>query len=50
MFKWFLPLLAVAATPANAAPPTPVTDAPLILAFGDSLTAGYGLGPGLGRG
>lgn len=48
MFKWFLPLLAVAATPANAAPPTPVTDAPLILAFGDSLTAGYGLGPGLG--
>lgn len=48
MFKWFLPLLAAAATPANAAPPTPVTDAPLILAFGDSLTAGYGLGPGLG--
>lgn len=51
MLKWFLPLplfaLAIA-TPGLAAPPAPRSDAPLILAFGDSLTAGYGLDRGLG--
>ncbi|RST29557.1 arylesterase [Sphingomonas ginkgonis] len=36
-------LLLAGASPVAAAPPRP-----LILAFGDSLTAGYGLGPGLG--
>lgn len=47
MRKWLLPLLAVA-TPAAAAPSASRSDAPLILAFGDSLTAGYGLDRGLG--
>jgi acyl-CoA thioesterase-1 len=48
MFKPFLlPLLAAAvAVPAAAQVPAP--GEPLILAFGDSLTAGYGLGRGLG--
>ncbi|WP_114227661.1 MULTISPECIES: arylesterase [Sphingomonas] len=45
MWKWSLPLL-LAATPAAAAPAP--ADTPLILAFGDSLTAGYGLDRGLG--
>lgn len=40
-----LMLAAVLATPVSAAPPPAQ---PLILAFGDSLTAGYGLAPGLG--
>ena len=40
----FLPLL-IGAAPAAAPPPTA---GPLIVAFGDSLTAGYGLEPGLG--
>jgi acyl-CoA thioesterase-1 len=48
MFKPFLlPLLAAAAAvPATARAPAPAE--PMILAFGDSLTAGYGLGRGLG--
>ena len=50
MFNWYM-LAALAALPA-AAPaqaPSPVpAGEPLILAFGDSLTAGYGLGRGLG--
>ncbi len=50
MFKWFmLPLLATLPAPAPAQAPGPVpADEPFILAFGDSLTAGYGLGRGLG--
>jgi acyl-CoA thioesterase-1 len=50
MLKWFmLPLLAAlpAAAPAQTPAPVPAGE-PLILAFGDSLTAGYGLGRGLG--
>ena len=48
MFQWFLlPAAALAAT-AAAAQPQPVAGEPYILAFGDSLTAGYGLGRGLG--
>lgn len=34
---------AAAGTPAASTPAAPVTDAPVILALGDSLTAGYGL-------
>jgi len=43
-------MLLAAAAPAAAQAPVPVAkaDGPLILAFGDSLTAGYGLGRGLG--
>lgn len=37
-----------ATLPATAQAPSSKTDGPLILAFGDSLTAGYGLGRGLG--
>ena len=50
MFRYLmLPALA-AAVPAAAQAPVPAaqTEGPLILAFGDSLTAGYGLGRGLG--
>ena len=36
-----------AAAPAPVAKPTPVDSRPVIVAFGDSLTAGYGLEPGL---
>ena len=43
--RFFLLLAMIVSAPAAAAPPPPQ---PLILAFGDSLTAGYGLGPGLG--
>ena len=43
MFRFLLVAAAIVAAPAGA-PPTE----PLILAFGDSLTAGYGLDPGLG--
>ena len=44
MIRWWIAaaLLSIAA-PAAASP-----DRPLVLAFGDSLTAGYGLEPGLG--
>ena len=38
----------MAASPALAQAPKAPGDEPLILAFGDSLTAGYGLGRGLG--
>lgn len=52
MFQWFLlpaAAFAAAASPALAqAQPQPVAGEPYILAFGDSLTAGYGLGRGLG--
>jgi len=48
MLRWFLPFAFLAATPAVAAAPANAESGPLILAFGDSLTAGYGLGPGLG--
>lgn len=45
MYRWLLfPLLAATAPAAAQAP----AGEPLILAFGDSLTAGYGLGRGLG--
>lgn len=48
MLRWLFPF-ALAATPAAAQTPTVVPgEGPLILAFGDSLTAGYGLGRGLG--
>jgi len=47
MSNWFVPAL-LAITPAAAAAAQPAPAAPLILAFGDSLTAGYGLDPGLG--
>ena len=49
MSRWsiLLAVLAISATAARPAPPAPVTN-PLVLAFGDSLTAGYGLEPGLG--
>ena len=47
MFRWFLLPLLAATVPA-AAPAQGRAEAPLILAFGDSLTAGYGLGRGLG--
>lgn len=42
--RWLLVLLGLFAMSAPAAP----VSRPLILAFGDSLTAGYGLDPGLG--
>ena len=52
MFQWFLlpvAAFAAAASPALAqAQPQPAAGEPYILAFGDSLTAGYGLGRGLG--
>jgi len=46
MIRWSILLagLAIGAAP----PPLLPLPRPLILAFGDSLTAGYGLGPGLG--
>lgn len=48
MLRWLFPF-ALAAAPAAAQVPSPAAgDGPLILAFGDSLTAGYGLGRGLG--
>jgi len=43
MLRFLLVAAALVAAPANASPAKP-----LILAFGDSLTAGYGLDPGLG--
>src|SRR3989337_1099414 len=43
MLRFLLVVAALAASPASASP-----QKPLILAFGDSLTAGYGLDPGLG--
>lgn len=43
MFRILLLAAALIAAPASASPAKP-----LILAFGDSLTAGYGLDPGLG--
>jgi acyl-CoA thioesterase-1 len=43
MLRFLLIAAALIAAPANASPTKP-----LILAFGDSLTAGYGLDPGLG--
>jgi len=43
MLRFLLVAAAFAAVPADASPAKP-----LILAFGDSLTAGYGLDPGLG--
>lgn len=46
LFPALLPVLAMA-TPAAAQRPA-AADEPFILAFGDSLTAGYGLGRGLG--
>ncbi|NJC04687.1 acyl-CoA thioesterase-1 [Sphingomonas kaistensis] len=51
MIRWMFPFaLAAAAVPAAAQAPIAraAADGPLILAFGDSLTAGYGLGRGLG--
>ncbi len=43
MFRFLVIAAAMTAAPAGASPAKP-----LILAFGDSLTAGYGLDPGLG--
>src|SRR3990170_4543843 len=44
MIRWSIPALLLSiASPAAASP-----ERPLVLAFGDSLTAGYGLQPGLG--
>lgn len=43
MLRFLLIVAAVIAAPASASPAKP-----LVLAFGDSLTAGYGLEPGLG--
>lgn len=48
MLRWFLVPSLFAAVPATAQVPSSSNDGPLILAFGDSLTAGYGLGRGLG--
>jgi acyl-CoA thioesterase-1 len=48
MYRWLLLPALFAAVPASAQVPSSKTDGPLILAFGDSLTAGYGLGRGLG--
>jgi acyl-CoA thioesterase-1 len=48
MLRWFLFPALFAALPAAAQAPSSKSDEPLILAFGDSLTAGYGLGRGLG--
>jgi acyl-CoA thioesterase-1 len=52
MFRWFLmPALALAAPAAALAAtavPRPAVGEPFVLAFGDSLTAGYGLSRGLG--
>lgn len=50
MFRYLLLPALAAAVPAAAQAPAPAaqTEGPLILAFGDSLTAGYGLGRGLG--
>jgi acyl-CoA thioesterase-1 len=48
MFRYLLLPALFAAVPAAAQAPAPRVDGPLILAFGDSLTAGYGLGRGLG--
>jgi acyl-CoA thioesterase-1 len=46
MFRWFLLPIFAAALPSAASAQAPEEE-PLILAFGDSLTAGYGLGRGL---
>jgi acyl-CoA thioesterase I len=52
MFRWFLmpALAAISAVPASpsSAKPVPAAGEPFVLAFGDSLTAGYGLDRGLG--
>ncbi|WP_300973113.1 arylesterase [Sphingomonas sp. LHG3406-1] len=48
MYRWLLLPALFAAVPATAQVPLSKSDGPLILAFGDSLTAGYGLGRGLG--
>jgi acyl-CoA thioesterase-1 len=48
MLRWFLLPALFAALPASAQVPSSNGEGPLILAFGDSLTAGYGLGRGLG--
>lgn len=51
MYRWLMLPALLAAAPASAqAPsvPSAASEGPLILAFGDSLTAGYGLGRGLG--
>ena len=50
MSRWSILLAALAISAAMARPATtaPAPDRPLVLAFGDSLTAGYGLEPGLG--
>ncbi len=50
MMRIFFGAALAAAAPASAQAPAPTVsaEAPLILAFGDSLTAGYGLGRGMG--
>jgi acyl-CoA thioesterase-1 len=48
MFRYLMLPALFAALPAAAQAPAPQKNGPLILAFGDSLTAGYGLGRGLG--
>ena len=50
MIRWMFPFALAAAVPAAAQTPVvpAVGEGPLILAFGVSLTAGYGLGRGLG--
>ena len=48
MMRYLIGAVLAAAAPVSAQAPAPSTEAPLILAFGDSLTAGYGLGRGLG--
>lgn len=48
MLRWLLLPALFAAVPASAQVPSSNSEGPLILAFGDSLTAGYGLGRGLG--
>lgn len=49
MIRWSITALSLSIAPLSiAAPAAASPERPLVLAFGDSLTAGYGLDPGLG--